>query len=71
MFILAQLSDLHALLCVCELFVITNQMFLIPRVLLDVLVVFNAVERHLAEAVIICNVSPTASQHAALQVMLG
>lgn len=52
-------SDCHQTpLSIRKLLMIANQMFLIPGVLFDIFVVFNTVECHLAEAVVICNISP-------------
>lgn len=37
---------------------IPHQMFLIPRIFFDIFVIFDTVECHLAETVVICNISP-------------
>jgi hypothetical protein len=42
-----------------KLLMIPHQMLFIPRIVLDLLVILNTVERHLAEAVVVGDVPPT------------
>lgn len=45
-------------LSIRKFLMIPHQMFLIPRIFFDIFVIFDTVECHLAETVVICNISP-------------
>lgn len=45
-------------LSIRKFLMIPHQMFLIPRIFFDIFIIFDTVECHLAETVVICNISP-------------
>lgn len=45
-------------LSIRKFLMIPHQVFLIPRIFFDIFVIFDTVECHLAETVVICNISP-------------
>ena len=66
-----RMTDVLALLCVCKVFVIIEQMFLVVRVIFHCLVVLHAFENHLTETIIVGNIRHLAivnlvHQHAGL-----